>query len=109
MITAVKTNFQVVESLSVLKESGNLFAELFNDKSITIEVYKPEGEDLQAPHHRDELYMVISGSGDFRMNDEVVQFKSGDLLRVPQGVVHRFENFTEDFATWVIFYGDEIY
>ena len=41
------------------------------------------------------------------MNEEVVQFKTGDLLLVPQGAVHRFENFTEDFATWVIFYGPQ--
>src|SRR5689334_16454409 len=105
MITAVKTIFPVEEALSDLKGSGNLFVELFNDKNVTIEIYKPDQEDLQAPHDRDELYMIISGSGDFRMNDEVVQFKTGDLLIVPQGAVHRFENFTEDFATWVVFYG----
>ena len=105
MITAVKTKFPVEESLSALKRSGNLFVELFRDKNIIVEIYKPERVDLQAPHDRDELYMVISGSGNFRMNDEIVQFKAGDLLLVPQGAVHRFENFTEDFATWVIFYG----
>ena len=26
---------------------------------------------------------------------------------VPAGVEHRFENFTEDFKTWVIFYGGD--
>lgn len=31
----------------------------------------------------------------------------GDLLFVPAGVVHRFEEFTDDFATWVMFYGPE--
>jgi mannose-6-phosphate isomerase-like protein (cupin superfamily) len=105
MITSVKTNFQVEESLAALTKSGNLFVELFNDKHVTIEIYKPEKEDLQAPHDRDELYMIISGSGDFLLNDEVIQFKTGDLLVVPLGAVHRFENFTEDFATWVVFYG----
>jgi len=105
IVTTVKTHFQVDEALSALTKSGNLFAELFNDANITIEIYKPEMEDLQAPHDRDELYMIISGSGDFRLRDETFQFKAGDLLLVPQGEVHRFENFTENFATWVIFYG----
>jgi mannose-6-phosphate isomerase-like protein (cupin superfamily) len=105
MPTITKNNFQVDESLSALTKSGNLFSELFNDNSITIEIYKPEKEDLQAPHNRDELYMVISGSGVFRMKDETLQFKAGDLFVVPQGEIHRFENFSEDFATWVIFYG----
>jgi len=105
MLTVTKTHFQVEESLSALTKSGSLFSELFNDENITIEIYRPEQEDLQAPHNRDELYMIISGSGDFRMNDETDQFKAGDLLLVPKGAAHRFENFTQDFATWVIFYG----
>lgn len=105
MLTVAKTIFQVEESLSALKKSGNLFAELFHDSNISIEIYKPDQEDLQAPHDRDELYMIISGTGDFRMKDEISQFKAGDLLVVSQGSPHRFENFTEDFATWVIFYG----
>jgi len=29
------------------------------------------------------------------------------MLFVPAGVEHRFENFSDDFATWVIFYGPE--
>jgi len=105
MFAVMKNHFQVEESLSALTKSRNLFSELFKDENITIEIYKPDQEDLQAPHDRDELYMIISGSGDFRMNDETSQFKAGDLLLVPQGAVHRFENFSKDFATWVIFYG----
>jgi len=62
-------------------------------------------EDLQIPHDRDELYMIISGSGTFRLKDEIFHFQAGDLLLVPSGEVHRFEQFTEDFLTWVIFYG----
>ena len=27
------------------------------------------------------------------------------LIFVPAGIEHRFENFTDDFSTWVIFYG----
>jgi mannose-6-phosphate isomerase-like protein (cupin superfamily) len=34
-------------------------------------------------------------------------FGPGDLLFVPAGVVHRFEDFTDDLAVWVIFYGPE--
>jgi mannose-6-phosphate isomerase-like protein (cupin superfamily) len=31
----------------------------------------------------------------------------GDVLFVPAGVIHRFEEFTDDFAVWVLFYGPE--
>jgi mannose-6-phosphate isomerase-like protein (cupin superfamily) len=34
-------------------------------------------------------------------------FGPGDVLFVPAGVEHHFENFTDDLATWVIFYGPE--
>ena len=34
-------------------------------------------------------------------------FAPGDMLFVPAGTVHRFEDFSDDFATWVIFYGPE--
>jgi len=37
----------------------------------------------------------------------VKETQPGDLLFVPAGIVHRFEDFTDDFATWVMFYGPE--
>lgn len=63
------------------------------------------GTDLQEPHGRDELYIVVAGNGVFRRGDERVEFAEGDLLYVPAHVDHRFEEFTEDFKSWVIFYG----
>jgi mannose-6-phosphate isomerase-like protein (cupin superfamily) len=99
------THIPIDDALPSLTKSGNLFSALFEDHNITIEIYKPEREDFQSPHDRDELYMIIAGSGTFKLRDETMLFKRGDLLLVPAGVVHRFENFTEDFATWVIFYG----
>jgi uncharacterized RmlC-like cupin family protein len=35
----------------------------------------------------------------------MVHFGPGDFLFVPAGIEHRFVNFTDDFSTWVIFYG----
>ena len=67
--------------------------------------YTPDGVDRQDPHDRDEVYIVNSGSGEFVVEEERTSFKTGDALFVPAFVVHRFENFTDDFAAWVIFYG----
>ena len=50
---------------------------------------------------------ILRGSGTFFMNGERMLFKANDVLFVPAGVEHRFENFTADFATWVIFYGQK--
>jgi uncharacterized protein YjlB len=34
-----------------------------------------------------------------------VPFGPGDALFVAATVEHRFEDFSDDFATWVVFYG----
>ena len=83
------------------------FVELFAHGSLSVEIYKPLGRDLQTPHTRDEVYVAVSGSGEF-VNDGVRKpFEAGELLFVPAGAEHRFENFGDDFSTWVIFYGPE--
>jgi len=86
---------------------GAPFVELFAHGSLAIEVYSPVGRDGQAPHARDEVYVVIAGSGMFRCGDERHAFGPGSLLWVPAGAEHRFEDFTDDFSTWVLFYGPQ--
>ncbi|MGN8226264.1 cupin domain-containing protein [Gracilimonas sp. BCB1] len=80
---------------------------LFEHGSLEVEYYKPDKVDKQKPHDRDEIYVVISGSGIFVNGDQRHAFETGQVLFVPAGVVHRFEDFTKDFATWVFFYGPE--
>jgi hypothetical protein len=83
------------------------FCILFERGDVSIELYAPRGSDMQSPHTRDELYIIASGSGTFRRADKVCEFNVGDLLFVPAHVDHRFETFSEDFRTWVIFFGPE--
>jgi mannose-6-phosphate isomerase-like protein (cupin superfamily) len=83
------------------------FVELFQHGTLSVELYAPRGGDPQNPHTRDEVYVVVQGSGQFRNGDVRHPFGPGDLLFVPAGVVHRFENFSDDLAVWVIFYGPE--
>lgn len=93
------------DAIETLKKDKAYFAKLFEHGTLQLEVYKPEKVDNQTPHSQDEIYIVISGSGEFLNNGERTSFGPGDFLFVPAGVEHRFENFTDDFATWVIFYG----
>lgn len=86
---------------------GVPFAEAFRHGSMVVELYAPRGRDLQAPHSRDELYFIVRGSGDFIRGDSRHRFGPGDTFFVPAGLEHRFENFTGDFSTWVVFYGPE--
>jgi mannose-6-phosphate isomerase-like protein (cupin superfamily) len=96
------------EALEILAgQSGKQFCELFKHGSLGLEIYKPVGVDRQTPHSRDEVYVVISGSGQFVCAGLRQPFQAGEFLFVPAGVEHRFEDFSSDFATWVIFYGPE--
>ena len=88
-------------------ENGEAWRVLFEHGSLEVEIYAPRGHDPQQPHTRDEVYVVAAGSGWFRNGDLRHEFASGDVLFVPAGVIHRFEQFSDDFATWVFFYGPE--
>jgi mannose-6-phosphate isomerase-like protein (cupin superfamily) len=86
---------------------GKLYAELFRHGTLTVEIYAPKGTDLQQPHTRDELYIVAAGHGWFSVEGHRVPFSPGDALFAAAGEVHRFEDFTENLLTWVVFYGPE--
>ena len=92
-------------SLAALEKSGNKFVELFRHGSLSVELYRPIVLDLQTPHDRDEIYVVASGSGHYECNGKITEFNAGDVLFAPAFAKHRFVGFSDDFATWVFFYG----
>jgi mannose-6-phosphate isomerase-like protein (cupin superfamily) len=106
--TTGKERATVAEAMRLLPgPGGERFAKVLGHGSMEVEVYAPRGKDPQTPHTRDELYVVVSGSGEFVNGPERHPFGPGDVLFVPAGVVHRFEKFTDDLVVWVVFYGPE--
>jgi mannose-6-phosphate isomerase-like protein (cupin superfamily) len=93
------------DARSAPNSPGRQSALLLERGTLEVRYYAPKGIDAQTPHDRDEAYVVISGSGDYRLGSRTVPFGPGDLLFAPAGAEHRFERFTDDFATWVLFYG----
>ena len=86
---------------------GNLAVPVLAHGSMIVEYYAPVDRDHQTPHSRDELYVVASGTGWFVNGEQRHRFATGDVLFVSAGVTHRFEQFSQDFGTWVIFYGPD--
>ncbi|MDH4322560.1 MAG: cupin domain-containing protein [Betaproteobacteria bacterium] len=84
---------------------GRRSAEILRNGSLEVRWYAPRGSDPQTPHDRDEVYVVASGRAAFVRGSERVAVGTGDLLFVPAGMEHRFEELSGDFATWVMFYG----
>ena len=86
---------------------GRRSAEILRHGSVEVRWYAPKGPDPQGPHERDEIYIVASGEGMFVRGAERVPFRANDLLFVPAKMEHRFEEFSADFATWVVFWGPQ--
>lgn len=89
------------------KKQGLPSAAVFEHGTLQVKMYSPRQFDQQTAHSRDELYLIARGSGWFVNGDDRHPFQTGDVLFVPAGVGHRFEEFTDDFCTWVVFYGPE--
>jgi len=105
-----------------LNDPGRSTALMLAHGTMELRWFGPQQHDPQMPHDRDELYIVVSGTGVFMraveslpfddltlpvQGEDRVSFGPGDALFVPAGTVHRFEDFSEDFATWIVFYGPE--
>jgi mannose-6-phosphate isomerase-like protein (cupin superfamily) len=67
----------------------------------------PLNPNRQAPHAQDEIYVVARGSGVLCHDGRRDHFETGDVMFVAAGVEHHFEDFTDDLAIWVVFYGPE--
>jgi len=93
------------EAGAVPLPAGRRSAEILRNGSLEVRWYAPRGADPQTPHERDELYIVATGRAAFVRGGERVAAAAGDLLFVPAGIEHRFEEMSADFATWVMFYG----
>ena len=98
----------VDEAISRLPNSeGKQFTTIFEHGTLQVEIYAPRGSDPQQTHTRDEIYFVAAGSGEYVCGETRTTFRPTDLLFAAAGVVHRFENFTDDLVVWVLFYGPE--
>lgn len=103
-----KRRVAVAEALERLPgPNGERWGVLLEHGTLEIEIYAPRGTDPQKPHLRDEVYFVVSGSGEFVNGPTRERFGPGDVLFVPAHEEHRFERFTDDLVVWVMFYGPE--
>jgi mannose-6-phosphate isomerase-like protein (cupin superfamily) len=112
------------EALALLPTpDGKRSAAVFEHGTLQVKLYAPRGSDPQSPHTRDEVYVVARGEGWFvigeltgeqtgERNAELskerrYRFGANDVLFAKAGTRHRFEDFSDDLAVWVMFYGPE--
>jgi mannose-6-phosphate isomerase-like protein (cupin superfamily) len=80
-------------------------AEVFVDGDLEVRFAARPTNGPQVPHERDELYFVAAGTARYRVADKVSAVDPGDLLFCAARVAHGFEDTSEDFSVWVVFYG----
>lgn len=103
----------IVEAVKAGVSPQGLPAALVGEHATTkLFFYEPRGEDLQTPHDQDEIYVIVRGAGVFAIGPsedslERFAFGPGDAIFAPAGAVHCFEDFSDDFGTWVIMYGPD--
>ncbi|HZD24121.1 MAG TPA: cupin domain-containing protein [Acidimicrobiia bacterium] len=85
--------------------SDERYSEVFSLGQLSAGIYAPHETDDQSAHDVDEFYVVLNGSGFFTVEGDRQPFGPGDLLFASAGASHQFEDFTRDFAVWVIFCG----
>jgi mannose-6-phosphate isomerase-like protein (cupin superfamily) len=105
----VPRHWTLAQAASQLPPPGNhpRSAAVYQHGSLLLKLFAPHGNDPQQPHARDEIYVVGQGRGWFVNGAVRHSFGAGDVLFVPAGVVHRFEDFSDDMMVWVVFYGPD--
>ena len=117
-----KLRATVADAKTTPNDAGRATALMLANGSMELRWFAPKQHDPQTPHDRDELYIIVSGTGVFMraveslpfddsslpiQGEERVRFGPGDALFVAAGTTHCFEEFSDDFATWIVFYGPE--
>lgn len=98
----------VEEALAQLPgPQGERFVAVFEHGSLVVEILAPPSRVPLPPHTRDEVYVVVQGTGELMNGGSRLRIAPGDFLFVPAGVEHHFENFSDDLIIWALFYGPE--
>ena len=97
--------FEISDLLSRRKESGQLYFEFFEAPTMSIGVYDLEAgsDDPQQPHTEDEVYYVVGGRGQVRIDGEDSKISPGSVIFVASGIDHKFHSITDDLKLLVVF------
>jgi quercetin dioxygenase-like cupin family protein len=92
---AVK-NLMDIDDLAGSDEIEGRFSRKYLDSTelgVSLFKYAPNMQAIDGHHHKEqeEAYVVIAGSGRIKLDDEVVELKPLDVVRVAPQVVRGFE------------------
>src|SRR5262245_48561878 len=85
--------------------AGEHSISLLQRGTLNVKLSLPVSPNQQTPHTQDEVYVIVRGRGVLFHDGKRDSIEAGDLVFVSAGTEHRFEDFSEDLAVWVVFYG----
>lgn len=102
-----------VESFASLsgrqERSGELYLEFLRRPALSAGLYAlaSGARDPQTPHHEDEVYVVLEGRAQLRIDDRDHPVEPGTVAFVAAEVPHRFHSVSEPLRVVVIFAPEE--
>jgi mannose-6-phosphate isomerase-like protein (cupin superfamily) len=75
--------------------------------TLNLKLSLPVNPNRQTPHTQDEIYVIVRGRGVLYHGGRRDTFGPGDAMFIAAGTEHWFEDFSDDLAVWVVFYGSE--
>ena len=100
--------FHLADALACIPgRAGEHAVGLFDRGRLKVKLSCPVEPNQQAPHTQDEVYLVVRGRGTLSHDGQRDVMETGDCAFIAAGTEHRFEDFTDDLAVWVLFFGPE--
>jgi mannose-6-phosphate isomerase-like protein (cupin superfamily) len=93
------------ELAGLTKEHG--ITQVLTRSHLAVSIHGTDGlEAIAEVAEADIVYVIISGYGVLRCRDGArIEFTAGDVMMVPSGAVHQFEEVSPKFRTWRIVVG----
>jgi mannose-6-phosphate isomerase-like protein (cupin superfamily) len=85
--------------------AGEHSTSLLRRGTLEVKLSLPVRPNVQTPHEQDEVYVIARGRGVLVHDGRRDPCQAGDLAFVAAGVEHHFEDFSDDLAVWVLFFG----
>lgn len=97
--------FEIADVIHQQSVSDKRYLEFLNEKSLSMGLYvlPAGGVDPQQPHTEDEVYYVLSGRGQFRLENEDRPAQAGSIIFVAAHQEHRFHSIEAEMHILVFF------
>jgi mannose-6-phosphate isomerase-like protein (cupin superfamily) len=97
--------FEIADLIRQQGAETSPYLEFLKEGTLSMGLYVlPAGSlDKQQPHTEDEVYYVLSGRGQFRLDSENRPVQTGSIIFVAARQEHRFHSIEEELKILVFF------